>query len=457
MKKTLYSLFFLFMSGMTFAQSDFKMEEVKCFSNSMQTMMLCKDLNDNLLNGILHFETKTFSMNEEDRGKDIEDLFITIRGDIKFQDGKPEGELKLFYPKGSVFTKGTYKAGRKDGTFTTYDEKGNRLAEENYLNGVLHGPFIVYKNEEKLQEIVFNHGEQVSARFGEEEISIAGNENDDEKQNKIKKTFFKNGNLRTEQEYKDGLPVGNMKIYYVDGTLKGELTFKNGKAEEPYLARHLTEDKVVIFNDGSELLCESSFEDPHSQTQLFCRDRKDVPVSGKYVVESVDNKQETQYFFDKGRLVKVITSSPCIQNCTVSKNIDYYADGTKKHFDIIKDDIYDHSWFYEKEVTYEVSKNKNGHFSWRTMAYGGSKKPNPNTEIVSYSDFFQFPKTGTILSIKENPNHANWYYLSVKAQDDNIWDLEQKNPENLKSGDAVVFVRGSYDAMDNLSVKRKDF
>ena len=74
MKKILYSLLFLFMANMTFAQSDFKMEEVKCFFNSTQTMMLCKDLNDNLLNGILHFETKTFNMNEENSGKDIEDL-----------------------------------------------------------------------------------------------------------------------------------------------------------------------------------------------------------------------------------------------------------------------------------------------------------------------------------------------------------------------------------------------
>lgn len=49
------------------------------------------------------------------------------------------------------------------------------------------------------------------------------------------KGFYENGNLEREENYKDGKLEGLTKIYYENGNLKFEVNFKDGKAVSGYM------------------------------------------------------------------------------------------------------------------------------------------------------------------------------------------------------------------------------
>lgn len=65
------------------------------------------------------------------------------------------------------------------------------------------------------------------------EKKIDEKEQANKSENRLKKTYFSNGKLRTAIHYRDGRKNGAAKLYYKNGNLKMMVTYKNGIKEGP--------------------------------------------------------------------------------------------------------------------------------------------------------------------------------------------------------------------------------
>lgn len=76
-----------------------------------------------------------------------------------------KGELKTYYPDGKKKEVFNFdQTGQLSGKKSTWDEAGNLIAEENYLNGVLHGQVIEFPQDKPdlCYVTVFDHGQPVN-------------------------------------------------------------------------------------------------------------------------------------------------------------------------------------------------------------------------------------------------------------------------------------------------------
>ena len=64
-------------------------------------------------------------------------------------------------------------------------------------------------------------------------LRVEGNYKDDKLEGSIK-GYYENGNLGAEGNFKDGKPEGSIKEYYENGNLKSEIFFKKGKPISGY-------------------------------------------------------------------------------------------------------------------------------------------------------------------------------------------------------------------------------
>ncbi|MBO5997074.1 MAG: toxin-antitoxin system YwqK family antitoxin [Alphaproteobacteria bacterium] len=451
MKKILF--LFMLMASFSVYAKEYKMEEVDCYFSANGGRIICKDKEDALIDGTLEIVSKIPNF----ESKELE--ILEVKGKQNFVKGKAEGKFAFYYSSNKqLFQEGVYENGAKEGTFKTYNQQGQLIREENYKNGIYDGNFASYdKNGKKIEEAVFKNGRMISSGYESwDGGKVQYNENEKVEYFKngslkgkhtkdgISKTYFENGKVRTEQEFKDGMPVGNKKVYFVDGSLKGEIVYKNGLPERSYQEKLATEDTEVNM-DGKSLICEKNMEIRPHDTYVFCRDKKDNPFSGKLV--SAGNRTTITFYFKDGFFDKMVAEMP-----NSNKQINYADRGHVFRVDNYREGTFYESTFYMPEVTYSVKKDQNGNFEWKTMGHGGLTRPNPKDEIISQGEAFDFPKKGTILVAQEKSDKPGWCDMIVQAQDGNNWYIIQKNCLHFKSGDKVIFMRGSYDAFDNLSV-----
>lgn len=81
-----------------------------------------------------------------------------------FKDGMKEGVWTAYHPGGKIpAVVSSYKKGELDGNMKQYDRRGNLLQEIEYKNGLKHGRFIIYDNEQKKRvEKSFDMGIEIS-------------------------------------------------------------------------------------------------------------------------------------------------------------------------------------------------------------------------------------------------------------------------------------------------------
>ena len=104
-----------------------------------------------------------------------------------------EGLWQTFYPDLTVKWEGTYTDGKRDGYFKTYNEKGELLTVEKYINDVLQ------LNPPELAKL------------------------------DIKTTYYSNGKVESTGPYKDNVPFGEHRIYDEEGRPKKADIYDSGK------------------------------------------------------------------------------------------------------------------------------------------------------------------------------------------------------------------------------------
>lgn len=78
---------------------------------------------------------KAFYVNDQLEGKRIVYNRTRIKEEANYQNGKLEGERKLYYDNGKLQEEGTFKNGKRDGEAKWYDQEGNPTIQYKYKNG----------------------------------------------------------------------------------------------------------------------------------------------------------------------------------------------------------------------------------------------------------------------------------------------------------------------------------
>ncbi len=132
------------------------------------------------------------------------------------------GPYKEFYKDGTLKMEGPYSEGKRNGQFKFYDEQGRLTCESNYREYELTGVTRCYHSNGNVEKEEYWDGTEHKLTIFDEQ---------GKPQNGILKNYDKNGRLRFETSYKNGILDGMMKIYTSSGEEKvfAEKLYKDGK------------------------------------------------------------------------------------------------------------------------------------------------------------------------------------------------------------------------------------
>ena len=81
-----------------------------------------------------------------------------IAGEVSYDNGLKNGISKSFSQSGILINKINYRAGEMDGIAEFYNEGGQLLRKGNYLNGLKHGSWFEYENQQLVNELLYYYG-----------------------------------------------------------------------------------------------------------------------------------------------------------------------------------------------------------------------------------------------------------------------------------------------------------
>jgi len=170
---------------------------------------------------------------------------------ISYNNGYKEGEYAELATDGTPKITGSYLNGKKEGTWDTYGSEGNKKQTEIYKDGGL---------EKKI-------------------------------------TYYTNGNIDAERNYKNGKENGIVRQYTLDGTLKAEKNYINGKQVGKQMQYYTS--NVADYIETSNYSVEGKKDGEFIQVYA---NSKNIKTKGQYVNGQKDGKWV--YNNEKGKLLK---------------------------------------------------------------------------------------------------------------------------------------------------------
>jgi len=158
------------------------------------------------------------------------------------QDAKSKFFCETHTYSGSVKIENDFKNGIKDGTEKTFFPSGNLMSVENFKDGKRHGVYRRYHdNGELWSEQYFDEGSLLDEQgkpfnglyqmyWKNGNVCTEANVKDGYIDG-LSKMYFENGNLNTVENYKDRKRNGDFKAYYENGNLYQEGYYRNGNLE----------------------------------------------------------------------------------------------------------------------------------------------------------------------------------------------------------------------------------
>lgn len=187
---------------------------------------------------------------------------------------------KIYYPDGSLAAEYSVKKGLKDGVAYQYDKAGNKIAEMNYSQNMLHGDYKEYYPNGSLKSII---------------------KYENNKKNGPAIYYDVLGNIIEELTYKNDTLDGTYREYYSNNMVKKEGNYKNGKFH----------GKWYYYNENGFLVGVGQFDNGKGVLQTY------YPYSDK--IHSITNFENNQ----KNGLEIVLS----IDGDTIEKN--YYKNDVK--------------------------------------------------------------------------------------------------------------------------------
>ena len=135
-------------------------------------------------------------------------------------------EAVLFYTNGLVQSKGQYRNKMKEKLWIYYNQKEEKISEENYSRGLLEGECIYYQNGSVSETYTFSNGEK----------------------NGLSKMYYPSGNLNMSSNYLNNLLHGQVLVYFNDNnfTLESEGFFFSGLKDSIWIFYNDLGDTINI-------------------------------------------------------------------------------------------------------------------------------------------------------------------------------------------------------------------
>jgi antitoxin component YwqK of YwqJK toxin-antitoxin module len=221
---------------------------------------------------------------------------------VKYQKDLATGPYKEYFDNGKLRVDGAYTEGKKTGVWKTFYKDGSPEYLENYLNGELDGAYTSWYRNGKIESIrlyrkgeidgkkedfdedgiisgetIFERGRlrdikffdktgqvisNTTSRKGSAEISFYAPDGSKSSDGFYSKegllegkgtTYFKNGKVEQEANYKNGLLEGSRKLFYENGHLKQEGNYTANEADgyfvDYYVNGNVSEEGWYVAGD----------------------------------------------------------------------------------------------------------------------------------------------------------------------------------------------------------------
>ena len=190
--------------------------------------------------------------------------------EVKWNEGKAEGSATWWYESGQKKLSGTFKEGKRHGLWTWWDEGGQKKSEISFIQGkaeegsdvLWDGQVIRYKAKVKPEEpLAETKPELEGVVFKELEYreGIAYLKGSDTPYTGKSFLLYKNGQKKSEGNFKDGKLVGLVVEWHENGQKWRELNYKDGKVDGLY----------VEWYENGQKKCEINYEDDGIGSEKF--------------------------------------------------------------------------------------------------------------------------------------------------------------------------------------------
>lgn len=187
--------------------------------------------NNGLRNGIFKFF---------DRKGDLERMEKYIDGVLVLDDGESAvlDIRKEYFEDGSLKSAGSYREGKKHGTFRQFDPSGKEVGGNLYENGVMVGEGLLDSLGRRIGKWKLFY---ITGEVRAEGEYIEG------LREGPWKYFHQNGKIEQTGVYKNDLPAGQWKWYFADGSLHRDEYYRKGK-EDGHAIEY--DSLGVVINEG---------------------------------------------------------------------------------------------------------------------------------------------------------------------------------------------------------------
>lgn len=306
-----------------------------------------------------------------------------LRGEINFENGKVNGELKKYFENGQIAEISNWKNDTLSGLAKYYYNNGGLYQECNYLNGKLNGEKIIY-HENGIARVRLQYKNdllwQVKANYDSlgrklDELTI-------ESGTGVLNTYYPNGTIKSITEFKEGKPNGKSTWYFesgneqaifylVNGQKEGNLKFlhENGKtARESNYKNDFLIGTEKVFDENGRLISEVTYKQNLTQ--------KDIEIlSGEFfstVSDVLDpfgldkgiRNGPYKTYYDNGKIESEQYYSDGLQDSIFRE---YYENGLIKT-DIFFDDNYESNKRYERRYNKDGKLKKSETFKMTELA-----------------------------------------------------------------------------------------
>lgn len=187
----------------------------------------------------------------------------TIKAKSEFKDNGKFASTKIFNKEGKLVSDGFYKNKKKDSLWTIYDEKGNKIGEERYVNGLKNGVSNYWDKSKVLVETInFKNDKKDGIYYmntyqnGYYYLTYK-----DDKKNGPYEDFYYYQKIKIKGSYNDNLKEGEWKYFDSIGTCVKIQKWQNDKLlsekvridfgrEEKYID---TKDIAYFYQTGKRL------------------------------------------------------------------------------------------------------------------------------------------------------------------------------------------------------------
>jgi len=192
-------------------------------------------------------------------------------------EGVYDGPYTSYYENGQILTEGNYKDGKQIGEWNSYYKDGKLDVFSNFdENGKETGVYEQHTDEGwKLYDLIYQKGDVVEYKFYDKDSNVLSegkrkggdfyfesfydNGNPDQEgiygkkdKNGIWKKYDRNGNLLYEEEYKDGVPIGEYKKYFINGQIETKFSYNEDGEVDGYYEDYYRNGNLYVQGHISE-------------------------------------------------------------------------------------------------------------------------------------------------------------------------------------------------------------